>query len=85
MCSTREADPDLLLLHSSLSWVRQHEYDAPETELQDQLDIALRCAIGTLDRFERAQRVAGSGYAANQPPPGARAAGPRQCRSELRP
>jgi hypothetical protein len=58
--STREADPDLLLLHSSLCWVRQHEYDALETELRRRLDLALRCAIAILDRLDQSQYMAGS-------------------------
>jgi hypothetical protein len=64
--STRQADPDLALLHSSLTWFREHEYDALETELQRQLDIALRCAIAILDRLDQSQPMAETSDAVNQ-------------------
>lgn len=50
-----QADSDLRFLQSSLAWVRRHEYDALDSELQIQLDTALQCAMGTLERLERSQ------------------------------
>jgi len=52
----RRVDSDVRLLQSSLTWVRRHEYDALEAELQRQLDIALRCAMDALDRLEQSPR-----------------------------
>ena len=62
----RRADSDMHFLRASLAWVRQHEYGALESELQKQLDTALRCALGALDRLDRTAcepslRVAASG------------------------
>jgi hypothetical protein len=50
--SARQGDSDLLSLRDSLAWVRRHEYVAQESELQKQLETALRCALGTLDRLD---------------------------------
>lgn len=47
--SARHTDADLRSLRGSLAWVRRHEYDALESELQKQLDSALRCALRMLD------------------------------------
>ena len=51
----RRPESELQLLRSCLSWVRQHAYDALETELRRQLDMALRCAMAELDRLEQLQ------------------------------
>ena len=48
--SSRHADFDLRALRGSLAWVRRNEYDALESELHQQLDTALRCALRMLDR-----------------------------------
>jgi hypothetical protein len=44
---------DVRLLTSCLIWVQYHRYDALETDLKNKLDVALRCAIHTLDRLEQ--------------------------------
>src|SRR5689334_5570432 len=51
----RHTDADLRSLRGSLAWVRRHEYDALESELQQQLDTALRCALRMLDRLGQPQ------------------------------
>jgi hypothetical protein len=49
-------DADLRCLQHLLTWVRRHEYDALESELHHELDIALRCAMNALDGLERRER-----------------------------
>jgi hypothetical protein len=61
----RQAAGDVRLLSSCLAWIRQHANDALETELRNQLDTALRCAMGALDYLEQTQR-AQSGAALTQ-------------------
>lgn len=53
LSSARRVGSDLLVLQSSLSWVRQHAYDALESELQNRLETALQCAADMLDQLER--------------------------------
>jgi hypothetical protein len=53
--SAPQADPDVRILCGSLSWVRTHEYVALESEIHQHLDIALRYALGLLDRLGRWQ------------------------------
>ena len=51
--AARRSDSDLRILQGSLAWVRRHEYVAPEWELQQHLDAALRSALGMLDQSGR--------------------------------
>lgn len=53
LSSARRVGSDLLVLQSWLSWVRQHAYDALESELQNRLETALQCAADMLDQLER--------------------------------
>jgi hypothetical protein len=46
---------DVRLMTSCLIWVQYHRYDALETDLKNKLDVALRCAMHTLDRLEQLQ------------------------------
>jgi hypothetical protein len=46
-------DPDLHLLQTSLSWIRRHEFDALESELESRLDVALVSAMNTLANREQ--------------------------------
>lgn len=46
----KQAKADVRLLRNSLTWVQRHRYDALETDMQKQLDIALRSAMAALDR-----------------------------------
>jgi hypothetical protein len=48
-------DPDLSLLQSALSWVRQHEYDALESELESRLEGALVSAMNTLHTWQQSR------------------------------
>lgn len=53
----RKAKADARLLRCCLSWVHLHAYDALETELSNQLAVAVRSATDALDRLEQAQPV----------------------------
>jgi len=52
----RRGASDLHSLQRSLTWVRQHEYEALESDLHHRLESALESALGTLDRLERSQQ-----------------------------
>jgi hypothetical protein len=44
-------------LRRTLAWVRRHEYDALESELQKQLTSALLLALGPLDSLEQRREL----------------------------
>jgi hypothetical protein len=46
--TARRAREDLQVVQTALSWVRRHEYDALESELQNRLEPALQSAMTTL-------------------------------------
>lgn len=58
----RRAHSDLRYLESSLDWVREHEYDALESEIQSQLDTVVRCAMDRLDQLNQSQDETSSLY-----------------------
>ena len=46
--TTRRAHEDLQVMQTALAWVRRHEYDALESELQNRLETVLHSAMATL-------------------------------------
>lgn len=42
-------------MQRSLDWVREHEYDTLESDIQKHLNTSARCALSTLQRLEQSQ------------------------------
>lgn len=51
--AVRRAKADVRLLRCCLSWVHLHAYDALESELQNQLHVALHAATDALDLLDQ--------------------------------